>query len=134
MVSTTSFFGNYKGNPFNLKHAYISEIGVKVDDTPVPAQPVKTKFGDFNTCASAFRSIFEDHPDLNISRDEYEHGYTLFSFTTRKGSHETLNTLQKGNFSIEMEFEKTTEENYTLVIMAKFPHVMEIDVDRRITI
>ena len=42
LVSTTSFFGNFKENPFNLKHAYISEIGVKVDDTPVPAKPIKT--------------------------------------------------------------------------------------------
>ena len=134
LVLTSSFFGNYKGNPFNLKHAYISEIGVKVDDTPVPAKPLHTKFGKFNNSASAFRSLFEDHPDLNISRDEYESGFTLFSFTTRKGSHETLNTLMKGNFSIEMKFDKTTEDNYTLVIMAKFPHMMEIDVDRQITI
>ena len=132
LVSTSSFFGDYKGNPFNLKHAYISEIGVKVDDTPVPAKPIHTKFGKFNNCATAFRSIFEDHPDLDVSRIEYEHGYTLFSFTTRKGSHETLNTLQKGNFSIEMQFGQTTEESYTLVIMAKFPHVMEINVDRQI--
>lgn len=134
LVSSSAFYGNYRENPYNFKHAFISEVGVKVDDTPVPAKAMETKFGDFNNCANAFRALFEDHPDLDISRDEYEHGYTLFSFTTRKGSHETLNTLQKGNVSIEMKFDKATEEHYTLVIMAKFPHVMEIDVDRQITV
>ena len=134
LVLSASFFGNYTGNPYNFKHANISEIGVKVNDTPVPAKPLNTRFGKVANCASAFRALFEDHPDLNISRDEYEQGFTLFSFTTRKGSHETLNTLQKGNFSIEMKFGQVTAETYTLVIMAKMPQVMEIDVDRQITI
>ena len=134
LVLSSSFFGDYKQNPFNLKHAYITEIGVKVDDTPVPAKPLNTKFGKFFNCASAFRALFEDHPDLNLSRDEFEHGFTLFSFTTRKGSHETLNTLQKGNFSIEMKFGQVTEKTHTLVIMGKFPNVMEITADRQITI
>ena len=56
------------------------------------------------------------------------------SFTTRKGIYETLNTIQKGNRSIEMKFGEPTKATYMLVIMAKFPHVMEIDVDRQITV
>ena len=134
LVSSTSFYGSYTGNPYNFKHASISKIGVKIDNTPVPAQPLVTKFGEYQNAASAFRALFEDNPDLDITRDEYENGYTMFSFTTRKGSHETLNTLQKGNFSIEIKFSEETEERYTLVIMAKMPHVMEIDVDRRIIV
>jgi hypothetical protein len=77
--------------------------------------------------------LFEDHPDLNISRDEYEHGFTLFSFTTRRGTDESLNTVQKGNCGLQLKFAQVVAETMTLVIMAKFPHVMEIDADRQVT-
>jgi len=135
LVTSSTFNGDFQKNPFNFKHCNISEVGIKVDDVPVPAKPLETKFvNEHFNCANAFRALFEDHPDLNISRDEYEHGYTLFSFTTRRGSHEVMNTLQKGNCSIQMKFAQVIEDTMTLVIMAKFPHVMEIDVNRQIVV
>ena len=134
LVSSAAFNGDFKKNPFNFIHGYISEIGIKVDNKPVPEKPLKTKFGDHCNSANAFRALFDDHPDLNITRDEFEHGYTLFSFTTQKGKDQALNTLQKGNCGIEIKFSKVTEEAMTLVIMAKFPSVMEITHDRQVTV
>ena len=134
IVTSSAFNGHYQKNAFNFQHAYISEIGITVDDVPVPQKSLHTKFGNHNMAAEAFRTLFEDNPDLNITRDEYEHGYTLFSFTLRKGSHEYMNTLQKGNCSIHMKFDKVTKENMTLIIMARFPHVLEIDNDCKVSV
>jgi hypothetical protein len=134
LVTSKSFNGDLAKNPFNFIHGYVSEVGVLVDDTPVPQKPYCPTFSDSHiNSAALFRALFEDHPDLNISNDEFNHGYTLFNFTLRQGSAETLQTLQKGNCSIVMKFAKPIQETTTLVIMAKFPHLMEIDTDRQVT-
>lgn len=134
LVTSSAFNGDLKKNPFNFIHGHISEIGIKVDNKPVPQKPLETKFGDHSNSANAFRALFEENPDLNITRDEFEHGYTLFSFTLRQGSHEHMNTLQKGNCSMEIKFSQVTAETMTLIIMGKFPQVFEIDVDRQVTV
>ena len=134
IVTSSAFNGHFEKNGFNFQHAYIREVGIMVDDVPVPQKSLKTKFGIQNNAAKAFRTLFEENPDLDITRDEYEHGYTLFAFTLRQGSHEHMNTLQKGNCSIHMKFDRVTEENMTLIIMGKFPHVLEIDFDRQVTV
>ena len=134
-VTTEAYNGDLQKNPFNLKHCYINRVNVEVDDVPIPQKAMDLAFDDNNcTSASAFRALFEDHPDLNISRDEFNYGFTLFNINTRRGSAESLKTVQKGNCTIEINFAKPLKENMTLILMAKFPHVMEIDSERQITV
>jgi len=133
LVTASAYNGDLTKNPFHFKHCDINEVGIMVDDVPVPQKPLNVNFNQRDSNGvNAFIALFEEHPDLDMSRTDFEYGFTLFSFTTRRASHESMNTLQKGNCSIQMKFTQPIEETMTLVVMAKFPHVMEIDLDRQI--
>ena len=133
-VSAEAFNGHYQKNPFFLKHCNITQVGLEVDDVPVPQKPLDLSFSDeYCNSAAAFRALFEDHPDLSITRDMFDYGYTLFSITTRQGTPESLNTVQKGNCTLEIKFGQPLAENMILIVMAKFPDIMEIDEERQIS-
>ncbi len=134
LVTAQSFNGHIDKNPYNFKHCKISEVGVKVDDMPVPVKAYTPNFGTSHVnSAAVFRAIFEDNPHLDISHDEFDHGYTLFSFSLRQDNPDTMNTIQKGNCSILIKFSDGLPENMMLVMMGKFPHILEINEGKEVT-
>lgn len=132
LVSDKSFHGDETLNPYFFLHAHICQAGVLVDDTPVPRKPYTPLFGALHSnSASVFRALYEDNPGISITHDEFDCGYTLFSFKMRESDDDTIPTIQKGNCGIEIKFAEATHKTMTLIIMAKFPDVFTIENRRQ---
>ena len=108
-------------------------MGVRVNDVPVPSKPYTPHFGPIHVnSASVFRALCENHPGVNITQDDYNNGYTLFSFKLQQDGEEgSLSAVDKGVCDIELKFSKATENNMTLIVMAKFPDIFHIENRRQ---
>ncbi len=128
-VEADSFNGNVQKNPYHFQHCKVSEIGVCVDDRPVPQKPYTPKFGGAKSANSTplFRAMFTDNLELDLSHDEFDTGYTIFRFKLRDTP-----TMYKGNCSINVKFQTALTKNMTLIVMGKFPTIMHIDQNRDI--
>ena len=129
-VETKSYNGDVTKNPYDFQHCNLSEIGVYVNNNPVPHRPFTTNFSSPVVNSSGpFRAMFEGNPELDLSHVEYDHGYTLFKYFLTD-----VNTSHEGNCSIQLKFAETLQKDMTMIIMAKFPAMMTISKDRQITI
>lgn len=128
LVETKAFSGNLEKNPYNFQDCKLTSVGVYVNDIAVPHKPHTLDFnGKVNNTSSAYRSMFINNPHLNLTRDEFEFGTTLFKYHLYDN-----HILQEGNCKIQLTFGETLKNNMTLIILAKFPNTMTIDKDRAI--
>ena len=135
MVTSKAYSGDYTANPFNFIHKNISSLGVFIDDESLPTRPLKVNFSQKNFIESYHNlftalGILGRDKGINISRDEYNRGYTLFSFNLKPDNLPSFS--KRGNLKIEGMFENALDENVTLIIYATFPFLLQIDSARNV--
>ncbi len=129
LVETEAYNGNVQKNPYDFQNCKLKTVGVFVNGTAVPHEPYVLDFnGLVNNSSCAYRNMFIGNPDLKLSHDEFEHGSTLFKYFLYEPD-----LIQEGNCKIQLEFAETLKKNMTLIIMGKFPAMLSIDKDRKIT-
>jgi len=134
MVSANGFNGNYKENPFNFQHFNIETLAVYVDDESIPAKPLKMDFKN-KKYISAYNTLFGAVPEdrHNISRADYNSGYTLFRFRLTPEQADAAPPT-KGNVKLVGTFKEALKKNVTLIVMGKVNSILTIDNARTITI
>ena len=134
MVDAVGFNGDYKKNPFDFEHNEIETLAVYVDDESIPAKPLKMDFNK-KRYVSAYNTLFGAVPEEghNISRDDYNSGYTLFRFRLTPEQADAAPPT-KGNVKLIGTFKTALRKNVTLIVMGKIHSLMTIDNARTITI
>lgn len=134
MVDAIGFNGDYKLNPFDFEHFDISTLGLYVDDESLPAKPLKMNFKEKNYIA-AYNTLFGEAPEEghDISRADYNSGYTLFRFRVTPEQADALHDA-KGNVRLTGTFQEALKKNVTLIVVGKFQSILTIDNACTITI
>jgi hypothetical protein len=133
-VHADAFNGSIAKNPFNFEHYDLAEIGVYIDDESFPARPLQLDFasGDY---ISAYNTLFSNNPDksLNITRADYDSGYSLIRFRLVPEQAEA-SPPNKGNVKVNGRFKVPLPNNVTAVLIAKFNSLLTINEERSVTI
>jgi hypothetical protein len=139
LVADSAMSGNVGENPFDFKHYNLNFIAMSVSGRAIPSQPLRPNFQtgeyarSYMTLFSGCGGMFKDH-GFDISRHDYGNGYTIFAFDIAPGAgdDETLSLIRKGNFKLELGFERATPHTINLVIYSEFDDVLEISKERKI--
>ena len=150
LVDSNAYTGEYGKNPFNFKHYDISTITLSVNGEEIPFKQLRLKFPNpsdteskkktvdfiqaYNTLFSGTGKMFSNM-GLDITRDDYPHGFTLFAFDLTPDMCNTadyFNTVQRGTLSVDITFEKDTPEAISMVCYSDFENIIRIDSERNV--
>ena len=135
MVTSQAYNGAYNANPFNLRHFNIGSLSVNIDGQSAPTQPLQLDFlgkSYLDGYMSLFRGLDRDSQDsgFDISPQDYANGYCIFAFNLQSGDY--LPLMKRSNVRIEARFLSPLVQNINVILMAKFPSILEIDRERNI--
>ena len=140
MVDNDSCSGIYKKNPFYFKNYDVRKVSTLVNGESLPGQPIKVDFEN-NLYMDGYRSLFlacgklNANEGIDISRDEYKDGYTLFGFDLSpsicNGGHSE--PVRQGTLKIELEFQKALPSTISVIAYAEFESTITVDKFRNVT-
>ena len=148
LVDSNAYTGEYGKNPFNFKHYEVSTVTLSVNGEEIPFKQLRLKFPTtknvneksvdfiqaYNTLFSGTGKMFSNM-GLDITRDDYPHGFTLFAFDLTPDMCNTadyFNTVQRGTLSVDITFEKDTPEAISMVCYSDFENIIRIDSERNV--
>lgn len=112
MVDGDSYSGNYKKNPFHLKHNSIKQITLFVNGQSQPQPPMVFDF-EKGMISNALTALYDNSDTHIISRRNFAYGHSLFCFDLCSASHGTSDFDERplclevqGIIRIELEFAK----------------------------
>ena len=138
-VDHDAFNGLYAKNPFNFKNYKITKLALQVDAQDQPVKPISCNFDD-NVIAEAYLSMFTGtrkafkDEDIDVSREDYVGGYTLFCFdlTPDLGESDHYSLLKSGTVRLEITFAEALAHTINVIVYAEFQNVLEIDRNRNV--
>ena len=135
-VSSEAFMGSYEKNPFNFQTFALSFAGFYIDGRSMPSEPLTPNYKAGNYL-SAYMTTFEENYQKNfghyITRDDYIRGNCLYVFDLCQNHCEKIAlNVKRGHTRLEVKFAEALPEAVTMVVMAKFPGMMEIDKTRTV--
>ena len=148
LVDSNAYTGKYGKNPFNFHHYDISSITLSVNGEEIPFKQLRLKFPTarnkrdktvdyiqaYNTLFSGTGKMFSNM-GLDITRDDYPEGYTLFAFDLTPDMCNTadyFNTVQRGTLSVDLTFDTDTPEAISMVCYSDFENIIRIDSERNV--
>lgn len=140
MVDSRAFNGSYKHNPFNFQHFNLRQLQLTLDSKTIPYyKPLEFNFKKQKSLRGYY-TLFEgiDRPVFlhgnNITRKEYNKGYTLFAFDISpdlcSGDH--FNLLKSGSLNLELSFAENLSQPVHLIVYMEYDNMIEINSARKI--
>ena len=137
MIPSANYNGSYKLNFMKLVNNKVKSVGFKVDNTPMPGEAMSLKYGadlHQSLLGDAVSAISMAYPEAQWSAN-YQFRLPVFVFDLRNtSSRNVLPLVRKGLSKLEVKFETPLAENCILFVSAKFPAVMKLDSNRRVTL
>ena len=137
MIPSANYNGAYNLNFMKLVNNKINTIGFKVDNIPMPGVAMSLKYGvDTNSSmlGDAVSAIANAYPEARWTINT-QHQLPIFVFDLRNtASRNLLPLVRKGLSKLEVKFETPLAANSILFVSAKFPAVMTLDGNRRVTV
>ncbi|XP_044005918.1 uncharacterized protein F54H12.2-like [Aphidius gifuensis] len=141
-VYNRGFNGNRVHNPFYFQHFNINFLCLYVDGKQIPGKPLQPTFSNNIFDAEAYHTLFSgtgiyfgDH-GMQIDRDSYRKGYTLFDFdlTPDLSAHSAghWNLIKSGSLRIEVRFSEALAEVINCLVYAEYDDIIEIDSSRQV--
>jgi len=139
LVDHDAYNGDFKKNPFNFKNYKLTKISLQLDAKDQPVEPLYCNFND-NTFIQAYMSIFTGtgkafkDEDIDISRDDYANGYTLFCFdlTPDQGENDHYSLVKTGSVRLGLKFGEALPNTVNIIVYAEFQSMLEIDRNRNV--
>ena len=126
-VDSDRYNGKIDQNPFRLDHNSTQQIAMYVNGTPVPNRPIEANFAE-RIYTDAYLRL--DEKKQNLSKFEYEHGYTLFNMKIR--ANDTIGA--RGYTRMEIKFGKPLPAAVVLLMYATFDKKLTISKVRGVEI
>jgi len=142
MVENQAFNGSYERNPFNFKHFNLSSIKIYVDgQAHSNIKPIDCDFENHQSLAG-YLSLFTGSgkyrrdEGLDIDREEYESGYTLFAYDLSPDLTEEgyFNLVKEGSIRVELKFAQALTNTINIVAYAEFESIIEINREKQVLI
>ncbi len=138
-VDNSAFNGAYNKNPFNFKHYNLTSLSLQVDGQEQACRPIHANFQTGET-VRAYMSLFTDtgkafrDEGLDIDRDEYARGYSLFCFdlTPDLAEQDHFNLIKTGSVRLKVNFAEQLANTINVIVYAEFQSVIEIDRNRNV--
>jgi hypothetical protein len=142
MVDNQAFNGSYECNPFNFKHFDLSSIKIYVDGQP--HNNIKAIDCDFENHQSlqGYLSLFagsgkyRKDEGLDLDREEYERGFTLFAYDLSPDLTEDgyFNLIKEGSIRVELKFAQALPNTINVIAYAEFESIIEINREKQVLI
>ena len=142
-VGSSAYNGDWKKNPFNLRHFNLSSIRVLKNGVEYPWPETRTDFGSTpKIITDAYHRMFvangADYSDqvVNITRDEYANGYTMFSFLMTPDQNffidqNAMTMSRPSQIKIELRFKTALTESIQLMAHYESFTIVTMDHLRR---
>ena len=141
MVDDVAMNGSYIDYPFNFEHNQLNSLSINVGGRQIPSTPFTPDFislggfGYVRSYMSLFYGTGINYSDkgIDISREDYRGGYTLWAFDlTPDGCESTVSDITGGSLSIDIRFQRALRTTVDLVVYAEFDDVIEVDKNRTV--
>ena len=110
-VRNTAYNGVYNENPFNFEHFNLSNIAVHIDGQSDTVPSLDPDFTN-SLYLRCFYSMFggagkvNTDDDLDVSRTEYDKGYTLYRFNLSTYHDQVFEMSKRGSVRIYLKFKR----------------------------
>ena len=142
-VDSMAVAGKYNKNPFNFQNCGINKIPVFADGLPTNGAPSKLSFNPTkgSTFVRAYTDMFQNYGKWktnrgnNISREDFENGYCLFTFQLQPyfgNDNDYLFLVKTANVRLEVEFNQPLTKNRTCIVYSENSAIFEINKERDI--
>ena len=138
MVTSDSFNGDQKKNPFNFQHFNLDFLCLYIEGTPVNQQAFLPNF-EKDHFTNEYLSLFENSKDTEIGNiirySDYKNGYTIYKINIADGmQHDYVSLGRRGQTRLTMRFANSLKTPITVVCYGQFPHFLQIDKARNIIV
>ena len=65
--------------------------------------------------------------DLDVSRTEYDKGYTLYGFNLATDHDQVLEVSKRGSVRIDLKFDVALAHTINVIVCAEYENVIQID-------
>ena len=143
LVNASSYSGENDKNPYNFQHFKVKTVTLSVNGEEIPFKQLvleytTAKAKDFiqayNTLFSGTGKMYAN-TGLDITREEYAGGYTLYAFDLTPDMCNTtdyFNAVQRGSLSVDITFDGQTTVPINMVCYGDFENIMRIDSERNV--
>lgn len=139
LVDNDAMNGSFAKNPFNFKHYGLNFLACYVDGRAIPFKALTPNFDAGHYMPSYF-SLFQvtgrssGDVGTDISRKDYDKGYTLFGFDLTpdscQGDH--FNVVKNSNMRLEVHFAEALPTTINVILFSEFNNVIEVDKSRTV--
>ena len=136
-VRNTAYNGVYNENPFNFEHFNLSNIAVHIDGQSDTVPSLDPDFTN-SLYLRCFHSMFggagkvNTDEDLDVSRREYDKGYTLYGFNLATDHDQVFEVSKRGSVRIELKFDVALAHTINVIVYAEYENVIQIDPARNV--
>ena len=138
--------GFKNGNPYNFQHFNVSTITLTVNGEEVPFKQLSLDYkggsnGKNKDFVQAYNTLFSGtgkmytNSGLDITREEYDKGYTLYVFDLTPDMCNTsgyFNAIQRGSLSVDITFAEASKVPISMVCYGDFENIITINSERNV--
>ncbi|MCS5550179.1 MAG: hypothetical protein NZ811_01540 [Gammaproteobacteria bacterium] len=115
---------------FKFNHNDLSSIGVYVNGTPRPCQPLEMDYEAKNEFSEAYNSFVTNtgrEASINLPTTDYKECYSIYCFNIDREDDKCFELIRTGCVRIEAKFKNKRQTTLTCLILAYFPTILSID-------
>ena len=143
LVDANSYSGENNKNPYNFQHFKVKTVTLSVNGEEIPFKQLVLDYTSatakdfiqaYNTLFPGTGKVYAN-TGLDITREEYAGGYTLYAFDLTPDMCNTadyFNTVQRGSLSVDITFDGQTTVPINMVCYGDFENIIRIDSERNV--
>ena len=134
-TSAKAFNGTRDSNPYTFSDFNVSSIDFLINDKSVA--PMSLNIAD-NKNGSAFVNLFQSthmfgrNEGNSLTREEFDHGSTIFCFECSPDLGDVSTLYRKGNTKLSVKFSEPTPEVISLIILSETDQLIQIASNRSV--
>ena len=142
LVKNEALSGSFKSNPFNFENFDVSFISLNVNGESMPGNPLKLKYdaAGGQSYIKAFYNLFDSIDAVQLGdgnqldRFDFANGFAIYAFSLAadRSLGEHFNFVENGTVSMDFEFSKPLPTTISVIALAEFDNIIEIDESRNI--
>ena len=145
LVDSNAYTGKSGLNPYNFHHYKVTNVSLSVNGEEIPFKQLVLDYTspDSLDFIQAYNTLFSGtgkmygNMGLDISREDYAKGYTLYAFDLTPDMCNTtdyFNAVQRGSLSVAITFGENTPDNKSIAMVCygDFENVIRVDSQRNV--
>ena len=147
-VDLDAYNGAYGKNPYNFQHFGVKALTLTANGEEIPFKQLILDYPDtenpnkktvdfiqaYNTLFSGTGKMYAN-TGLDISREDYDNGYTLYAFGLTPDMCDTtdyFNAVQRGSLSLDITFIRSVDAAIAMVCYGVFENIIRVDSERNV--